>query len=103
MSRTEAVQESLFASCGDGADISPCGAYRYTLWRRWGDGRVLTVIGLNPSTADATQDDPTIRRCIGFARREGCAGLVRSSTRLEWTRCSKCGKSAVGVPVREAA
>lgn len=36
----------------------------------------MTFVMLNPSTADATQDDPTIRRCMGFARREGCGGIV---------------------------
>jgi hypothetical protein len=53
------------------ARISQCGAFRYWLGRRWGDLDGLTFVMLNPSTADALQDDPTIRRCIGFARREG--------------------------------
>lgn len=52
--------------------------YRYCLTREvaplTGDGTV-TFIGLNPSTADETQDDPTIRRCIDFARRWGFARL----------------------------
>lgn len=54
------------------AVISECGTYRYALWRRWeeGEGQVL-FIGLNPSTADAETDDPTLRRCIGFAKRWG--------------------------------
>lgn len=59
------------------AVISPCGRYRYRLDRRWAEtGPTCGFIMLNPSTADADQDDPTIRRCIGFARREGCGGMV---------------------------
>lgn len=62
------------------AIISPCGAYRYTLHRRipsvlrW--VKPCLFVMLNPSTADATMDDPTIRRCIGFAKREGCTDLT---------------------------
>jgi hypothetical protein len=62
------------------ADISECGQYRYTLTRktkcplRW--VRPALFIMLNPSTADATKDDPTIRRCISFAEREGCTDLT---------------------------
>lgn len=52
------------------------GLYRYTLWRSWDEQRprVLFVL-LNPSTANAEHDDPTLRRCLGFARREGCGSL----------------------------
>jgi hypothetical protein len=59
-----------------GAIFSTCEKYRYVLWRRWGDAPPLAFIGLNPSTADASQDDPTIRRCIGFAKRFQAGGLV---------------------------
>lgn len=58
------------------ARISKCGAYRYRLTRYWGPGPMLPVCMLNPSTADAEFDDPTIRRCIGFAKRENCGGIV---------------------------
>lgn len=58
------------------AVLSPCGRYRYLLTRRWSDGPPLVFVMLNPSTADALVDDPTIRRCRDFARREGFAGLT---------------------------
>jgi hypothetical protein len=62
------------------ATISPCGLYRYTLHRRIPSAlrwiRPCLFVMLNPSTADASQDDPTIRRCLGFAKREGCTGLT---------------------------
>ncbi len=58
-----------------GAEFSLDRVYRYRLWRRWADGPCLMVVGLNPSTADETSDDPTVRRCIGYARRWGFAGL----------------------------
>lgn len=58
------------------ATISPCGKFRYTLGRRWSDGpRLLVFVMLNPSTADASQDDATIRRCIGFAQAHGFDAL----------------------------
>ncbi|MEL6362378.1 MAG: DUF1643 domain-containing protein [Pseudomonadota bacterium] len=59
-----------------GATLSECGRYRYSLWRKWGPGPICTFVMLNPSTADAVEDDPTIRRCISFAKREGCQGLL---------------------------
>ena len=59
------------------ANISPCGRYRYTLSRTWGDARPLAFVMLNPSTADANVDDPTIRRCIGFAEREKAGACDR--------------------------
>ena len=61
-----------------GAIISDDGLYRYRLWRELRPGapeRIMTFIMLNPSIADASVDDPTIRRCMGFARREGCTRL----------------------------
>lgn len=57
------------------ADISDCGRYRYWLERAWGNGALLTFVMLNPSTADRDVDDPTIRRCMGFARRENLDGI----------------------------
>lgn len=73
-----------------GAAISPCGRYRYLLWREWrgthdrknwrwqgfkdgagadvGEPKSCLFVMLNPSTADGDRDDPTIRRCVAFAK-----------------------------------
>jgi hypothetical protein len=65
---------------GYDATISSCGTYRYTLNRkipsvlRW--VKPVLFIMLNPSIADAQIDDPTIRRCIGFAKSWECTDLT---------------------------
>jgi hypothetical protein len=67
------VTDRLFGVPEGGAEFSDDGLYRYTLWR--GDLPRLGWLMLNPSTADAEQDDPTIRRCRNLAEREGYAGI----------------------------
>ena len=70
------LSDDLFGTCESSAVLSACGRYRYELTRRWGDGPLLEWVMLNPSTADADSDDPTIRRCIGFARHWGYGAIV---------------------------
>lgn len=57
------------------AVLSPCGQYRYELWRRWADGPHVLFVMLNPSTADGEHDDATIRKCVNFAKRWGYGSL----------------------------
>jgi len=59
------------------ANISSCGKFRYHLTREWDlfEPTPLLFVMLNPSTADDFQDDPTIRKCIGFAQRHGFGGI----------------------------
>lgn len=60
-----------------GADISDCGRYRYTLWRCWDDALpCLVTCACNPSTANAQDNDPTVRKLIGFAKRLGFGSIL---------------------------
>ena len=60
-----------------GAIFDETAVYRYSLYRRWANhGRSVTFVMLNPSTADAFKEDPTITRCIGFAKGFGYHALT---------------------------
>lgn len=61
----------------NGALISEDQLYRYSLWRIWDNSlpKVMWIM-LNPSTADGDVDDPTIRRCMGFAKSWGYGGIM---------------------------
>ena len=64
--------------------FSECRQYRYTLWRDWSDNErtsrdFVMFIGHNPSTADEVKDDPTIRRCVLFAKAWGYSAMVMTN------------------------
>lgn len=87
-----------------GAVISEDECYRYELWRRWThSSSPLTFVMLNPSTADASKDDPTIRRCISFATDHGYGGIIvqnlyayRTSKPTELWAAEKRGVDIIG-------
>ena len=71
------VQDARSTMVRTSAKLSQCCAYRYTLIRTWDEsGPAVMFIGLNPSIADAKIDDPTVRRCVGFARSWGFGKLI---------------------------
>lgn len=91
------------------AVISDDQKYRYTLYREWAEDpifegvRVLNFCMLNPSTADGLQDDPTIRKCIGFAKANGYNAIrvvnlfaYRTSSPKILVRQRGCGLDVVG-------
>lgn len=101
---------SLIGSRRSWAVLSQCGTYRYALGRTWNDlGPTLIFLMLNPSTADHAADDPTIRKCVGFARRERCGGIavvnafaMRATDPRELYDAIRVGKDAVGPHNHEA-
>lgn len=85
------------------AILSPCGMYRYHLRRDWSVAPPVVWIMLNPSTADAEQDDPTIRRCMSFARAWWYGGIevvnlfaLRSSNPRDLIDSHEAGIDVVG-------
>lgn len=81
-----------------GAVISQCGRYRYRLWREWSDGPTVVFCGVNPSTADATQDDATIRKCVGFATRWGFGSLEMVNL-FAWRDTDQRALAKVSAPI----
>lgn len=62
------------------AKLSSCRQYRYALWRTWDDKKPYVLfIALNPSTADETTDDPTLNRCINYAKAWGYGGVCMAN------------------------
>lgn len=62
------------------AELSDCRSYRYALWRTWDSSKPFVMfVGLNPSTADETTDDPTLTRCINFAKSWGYGGVCMAN------------------------
>ena len=87
----------------DSAIISPCGHYRYRLTRELGGERTVAFVMLNPSAADASVDDPTIRRCKGFAQAWGFGRLIvanlyawRATDPIELRRQAMSGWNVIG-------
>ena len=83
----------------EGATLSSDRLYRYRLWRSWGsrEHRVVFVM-LNPSTADESKDDPTIRKCVGFAQRWGF-GAVDVVNLFAWRSTSPRGLLVSSDPI----
>ena len=70
------MNRPLFDDQSSGAEFSGDYKHRYALWRIWDESKPLVMfIGLNPSTANETTNDPTIRRVIGMAKQWGFGGV----------------------------
>lgn len=86
-----------------GAHLSDDERYRYRLWRQWempgSTIKTCVFVMLNPSTADDKDDDPTIRRCVGFAKAWQCGRLEVVNLFAFRTKSPAVLKSVVDDPV----
>ncbi len=74
------VANNLFGQSESGAAFSNDRKYRYTLWRIWDSQLPLAMfIGLNPSTANETDNDPTIKSCTRIAKHNGYGGFYMTN------------------------
>lgn len=81
-----------------GARISSCGRYRYALFRAWEEAKpTVAWIMLNPSTADAEVDDPTIRKCINISKACGFGSLVVANL-FAWRATNRAQLRRVDAP-----
>ena len=86
------------------AVFSDCQRFRYTLTRTWDESKpTVAFLALNPSIATAEIDDPTIRRCIGFAKSWGYGGLLilnlfayRATLPSDMKKAAKRGVDVIG-------
>ena len=79
------------------AVLSDDEVYRYLLVRRWEQyPKWVNFVMLNPSTADARKNDPTVRKCLGFAKRWGFTGIMVTNLFAYRARDPKDLKAAKG-------
>lgn len=74
-----AVLDETAGLLHNSAEFSPDMVYRYVLKRVWSSEPLVQFIGLNPSSASLQVNDPSIRRCIGFAKAWGYGGLIMTN------------------------
>lgn len=70
------MSNTLLEEISSSAVFSPCGNFRYQLRRDWNDGQNIAWLMLNPSIANANENDPTLKRVLDFSRRWGYGSLV---------------------------
>ncbi|MFN8296760.1 MAG: DUF1643 domain-containing protein [Chitinophagales bacterium] len=81
------MKTQLFIKNTTGASFSHDRTHRYSLWRIWDENKPLVMfIGLNPSTANENENDPTIKSCMRIAKANGFGGMYMMNC---WTYISR--------------